>query len=399
MKRRMALAIKTPGARVCYAILKGYVEEGQAVTESMPVIRRLSARAVSVPMRRPLVTGGGSVNTVPLVLIDLETEGGAIGTAYVFCYTPVALKPVAGLIENLNDLVRGEPLAPTALHQKLQRRFTLLGPQGLAGLAIAGIDTACWDALARTRGLPLVRLLGGVPRSIPAYNSNGLGLIGADRAGDEALALLEGGFTAIKVRLGYPGLAEDVAVVRAVRRAVGPDIQVMSDYNQCLDVAEAIRRGRALDDLAKEDGRLAWIEEPTRADDYDGHARIAAALTTPVQLGENLWGPHDMAKMIAARACDLVMPDAVKIWGVTGWLKAAALAEAAGLSMSSHLFPEVSRHLLAVTPTCHWLEYVDWAEPILQEPVRVANGHVAIPDRPGHGMAWDEAAVKNFQVA
>jgi mandelate racemase len=364
------------------------------MAETVPHIRALKARAVNVPMKRPLATGGGSVAAAPLVLIDLQTDGGPTGTAYVFCYTAVALKPVAALIENLNESVRGEPLAPAALYQKLQRRFTLLGPQGLAGLAIAGIDTACWDALARAHGVPLVRLLGGVPRSIPAYNSNGLGLIGADRVGDEALALLEGGFKAIKIRLGYPSLSEDVAAVRAVRRAVGPDIDIMSDYNQCLDVAEAIRRGRALDGEG-----LAWIEEPTRADDYDGHARIATALDTPVQLGENLWGPHDMAKMIAARAGDLVMPDAVKIWGVTGWLKAAALAETAALPMSSHLFPEVSRHLLAITPTCHWLEYVDWAAPVLQEPVRVTNGLVSIPDRPGHGMTWNEAAVKRFLVA
>lgn len=394
MERRIATPIKTPVMQDCYAMLGGLGEEERDMTELTPTIRALKARAVSVPMRRPLVTGGGSVTTAPLVLIDLETDGGATGTAYVFCYTPVALKPVVALIENLHELVRGEPLAPAALHQKLQRRFTLLGPQGLAGIAIAGIDTACWDALARTHGLPLVRLLGGMPRSISAYNSNGLGLIGADRAGDEALALLEGGFKAIKLRLGYPSLAEDVAVARAVRRAVGPDIQIMSDYNQCLDVAEAIRRGRALDGEG-----LAWIEEPTRADDYDGHARIAAALNTPVQLGENLWGPHDMAKMIASGAGDLVMPDAVKIWGVTGWLKAMALADAASLPMSSHLFPEVSQHLLAVTPTCHWLEYVDWAAPILQEPVRVTGGQVAISDRPGHGMAWDEAAVKKFLVA
>jgi len=357
-------------------------------------IRAIRARAVEVPMRRPLVTGGGTVGAVPLVLVDLATDGGITGCAYVICYSRIALQPMAALIANLGAVVENDRLAPHDIHHKLLRRMTLLGRQGMTGMALAGIDMACWDALARAHGVPLVRLLGGVPRPVPAYNSNGLGLIGPESAAREARELLAGGFAAIKVRLGYPSLAEDVAVVRAVRASVGPSVQLMSDYNQCLDVAEAIRRGHALDAEG-----LVWIEEPVRADDYVGHAAIAAALRTPVQLGENLWGPPDLIKAIAAGAADFVMPDAARIWGVSGWLKAAALAEAHGLPMSSHLFPEISAHLLAVTPTCHWLEYMDWAEPILQEPIRIERGHAIIPDRPGHGMAWNEAAVTKYQVA
>jgi mandelate racemase len=105
-----------------------------------------------------------------------------------------------------------------------------------------------------------------------------------------------------------------------------------------------------------------------------------------------------MAKSVAAGACDLGMPDAMKIGGVTGWLRAAAIAESAGLPISSHLFPEISVHLLAVSPTCHWLEYVDWARPILQHPLNVENGHATAPDVPGSGISWDEASVKRYQV-
>ena len=93
------------------------------------------------------------------------------------------------------------------------------------------------------------------------------------------------------------------------------------------------------------------------------------------------------------------MPDAMRIGGVTNWMRAAALADSAGMPLSSHLFPEISVHLLAITPTRHWLEYVDWADPVLQEPLRVQNGHANIPVAPGIGITWDEAAIKRFAVA
>jgi len=105
-----------------------------------------------------------------------------------------------------------------------------------------------------------------------------------------------------------------------------------------------------------------------------------------------------MAQALAARACDFCMPDAERIGGVTGWMRAAALAQAAGMEMSSHLFPEVSCHLLAVTPTCHWLEYMNWADPILQEPLAVNKGFIAIPEQPGIGMRWNEDAVKRYAL-
>ncbi|MCI0387214.1 MAG: mandelate racemase [Acidobacteria bacterium] len=355
-------------------------------------IRSLRARAVNVPMARPLQTSGGTVGTAPLVLIDLEAEEGIIGSAYVFCYTPLALKPVAQLIANLETLIKGELLAPVALEQKLQRRLRLLGAQGLTGIAMAGIDMAAWDALARAYNTSLVRLLGGEPRPIPAYNSCGLGIIGSERAAAEAQELAQG-FSAIKVRLGYSDVKTDVEVVRAVRRAVGDGVRLMSDYNQSLSVPEAINRAGALDDEG-----LEWIEEPTLAGDYTGHAQISRETKTPIQIGENWWGPHEMAKSIAAVASDLVMPDAMKIGGVSGWMRAASLAETAGLPLSSHLFPEISVHLLSVTPTCHWLEYVDWANPILQEPVKIQDGHAINSDAHGIGISWDEDAVKRYLI-
>ena len=362
------------------------------MTTPLPTIRGLHARPVNVPLARPLHTGGGVVATAPLVLIDVLTEEGITGRAYVFVYTPLALRPVVALLTGLADTLKGQPVAPFVIERALQKRFRLLGPQGLTGIALAGIDMALWDALAVAAGLPLVRLLGGAPRPVPAYNSCGLGLVGVERAAVEAPELARG-FSAIKVRLGYATLAEDVDVVRAVRGAVGGSVRLMADYNQSLTVPDAVRRLRTLDAEG-----LEWVEEPTRAEDATGHAHISREVHTPIQLGENWWGTADMAKSLAAGASDLVMPDAMKIGGITGWLRAAALAEATGLPLSSHLFPEISAHLMAVTPTAHWLEYVEFSNPVLETPLEIRDGHAIIPDRPGIGLSWNEGAVERFLV-
>ena len=205
-------------------------------------------------------------------------------------------------------------------------------------------------------------------------------------------AALARGFTAFKLKLGAGGLGADLAAIRAVREAVGPQAELMVDYNQALTIEEAIERGRALDAEG-----LTWIEEPTRADDYIGHARIAAAIETPIQLGENWWGTHDMEKSIAAGASQHAMFDAMKIGGASGWLRAAELAEQAALPVSTHVFPEISSHLLAATPTAHRLEYVDKVGPILSQPVHVQGGHVVLGRAPGAGVEWDERAIELVQ--
>jgi mandelate racemase len=290
--------------------------------------------------------------------------------------------------------VKGDPVAPVELGSKLAKRFTLIGVQGIVRMAMAGLDIAAWDALAIAAGLPLARLLGGQPKRIPAYNSCGLGLMDQPEAvADEAEKLLTGGFRAIKLRLGYPTAQQDLAAVRAVRRRIGEEIALMVDYNQALSVAEALARGRMLDD---ED--IFWLEEPIRHDDYAGSARLARELNTPVQIGENFSEASAMAAALAAGACDYVMPDLERIGGVSGWQRAAAIAAVHRIEMSSHLFPEVSAHLLAATPTCHFLEYVDWADKIVQEPLRVVDGFAVVVDRPGNGLSWDVTAIDRYRM-
>jgi mandelate racemase len=357
-------------------------------------IRSLRLRAVAAPMKRPLATSIASVTVAPLLLIDLETDAGVTGRSYLFALAKHHLPPLARLVVAMGEMVKGDEVAPLELERKLRARYALLGVHNVVLFAMAGIDMAAWDALGQSLRLPLVRLLGAAARPIPAYNSKGLGIQPIEKVEKEAVELVEEGFRAVKLRLGRPDAAQDIAALRAVKKAIGPGITLMTDFNQGLSVAEAIRRGRMIDD----EGGVHWIEEPVRADDFAGTARVRQEVRTPIQIGENFMGPEQMAQALAAGASDYVMPDAERIGGVTGWMRAAALAQGAGVEMSSHLFPEVSCHLLAATPTCHWLEYVDWANPILKEPVTLKDGNVIIPETPGIGVAWDEQAVEQYKV-
>ena len=334
-------------------------------------------------------TASGVITESPLVLTDVITDTGISGHSMVFTYTPAALKPTAELICNLEALVKGDLLAPIEIEQKLAKRFRLLGTQGLVGIALAAIDMALWDALARVHSVPLVRLMGGAEKPLRPYGAVGYdGVEGCARAAESWATR---GFTGIKAKIGYPTVQEDVAVVRAMRKAAGPEMLIMVDYNQCLTPTEAVGRLRILD----EEG-LTWVEEPTLAHDYAGHALVAREARTPIQSGENWWGTLDMEHAIAAHASDLVMPDVMKIGGVTGWLRAAALAHAKGIQVSNHLWPEISARLLCCTPTAHLLEYADWWNPILAEPLRVEKGVAIVSDDAGTGVSWDEDAVHRF---
>jgi mandelate racemase len=358
-------------------------------TDPAPKLRRFTVRAVRVPMPEPHHTASGAVAESPLVLTDALFDDGLVGHSMVFTYTPMALQPVAELIGNIAALVEGDPLAPAEVEQKLARRFRLLGTQGLVGIALAAIDMALWDALARSHRTSLARLLGGSERPIPAYGA--VGYDGALRSARVAEDWAVRGFTGIKAKIGYPTVQEDVAVIRAMRSAVGETVSIMVDYNQCLTPVEAVQRMRVLDAEG-----LVWVEEPTLAHDYAGHAFVAREAATPIQCGENWWGSLDLYHAIEAGASDYVMPDVMKIGGVSGWVRAAALAQARGIRMSSHLWPEISAQLLCVTPTAHWLEYADWWNPILAEPLAIVGGASSVAGTLGTGVAWDEDAVKRY---
>ena len=352
-------------------------------------LESIRARPVVLKLKRPVVARIATITEWPIILIDLTTREGIVGRSYLEPYIIKAMRYLMPALHDMGDTLKGRRLAPLELYDAARKSLHFVGYQGLSMIAASGLDMAAWDALAKAAGVPLCVLLGGSVGPVKAYNSNGLWLREPAAVAAEAIELREeGGFTGLKLRLGRDRLRDDLATLAAVRKAVGDDMHLMIDFNQGLDMNEALQRCHAIDDHG-----LAWIEEPIVYDNLDGFAQLAAELKTPLQIGENFYGPRDLHTALQKKACDLVMPDFMRIGGVTGWLRSAAIAGAAGVPMSTHLYPEVAAHVMRVTETAHWLEWQDWADPILQMPYVIKDGLLHIPDVPGVGLEWNEDAV------
>ena len=354
-------------------------------------LRALRARPVIVPLRRPVIADIGRFDRWPMVVIDVETSAGVTGSAYIAPYRATAMPAIVAELHDLAEVWRGKPVAPADAFGDFGKALNVVGIAGVSMIARSAVDMALWDAHAKAADLPLVRLLGGTIGPVPTYNSNGLWRHEISTLAAEAEQLRqEGGFTAMKMRLGNPKLQHDLDSIRAVRDGVG-SVDLMVDFNQALGYGDAIRRCHELDEQG-----LYWFEEPIRYDNIEGFSRLAQRVRTPLQLGENYYGPRDLFNYLRAGAVPYAMADLMRIGGISGWIQAAGLASAAGTQLSSHLYPEISAHLLRVTPTAHWLEWVDWATPILAEPIVPGNGQITAPDRPGTGLVWDEAAIKKY---
>jgi mandelate racemase len=352
-------------------------------------LKSIQARPVVLKLKRPVVARIATFAEWPLILIDLYTEEGVIGRSYLEPYLPRSMRYLIPALHDLGEMLKGRRLAPIEFYEAARKSLHFVGYEGMSMIAVAGIDMAAWDALARAAGVPLCVLLGGSIDAVPAYSSNGLWLRSPEEVASEAIELREeGGFQGLKLRLGRERLADDLATIDAVREAVGSEMSLMVDFNQGLQLGEALERCHAIDNLG-----LAWIEEPIVYDNLEGYARLTADLKTPVQIGENFYGPRALYTALQMKACDYVMPDFMRIGGVTGWQRAAAIAAAAGIPISTHLYPEAAAHVMRVTEAAHWLEWQDWANPILQQPYQVEDGKLHIPNVPGVGLEWDEKAV------
>jgi mandelate racemase len=357
-------------------------------------VREIRARPVVLKLKRPVVARIATITDWPIIVLDLSTEEGIVGRSYLEPYIVRSMRYLVPALNDLGAVLKGRAVAPVELFDAARKSLHFVGYEGLSLIAASGLDMAAWDALAKAANLPLCVLLGGSVGPVKSYNSNGLWLSEPAKLADEALELRdEGGFQGLKLRMGRPRAADDLIALEAVRKVLGDDFNLMVDFNQGLDLAEALHRCHAIDDRG-----LTWIEEPILYDNLDGYAKLAAELNTPLQIGENFYGPREMHKAIQKNACDLVMPDFMRIGGVTGWMRAAAIAGAAGIPVSTHLYPEVAAHMMRVTETAHWLEWQDWADPILQTPYQIKDGLLHIPDVPGTGLEWDEEAIKAHLV-
>jgi L-alanine-DL-glutamate epimerase-like enolase superfamily enzyme len=272
-----------------------------------------------------------------------------------------------------------------ALWQKLWWAVHYVGRGGLAVHAISAIDTALWDLMARRRGLPLWRLLGGHDPQVPAY-AGGIDLFFTLeellRQTEDNLAK---GFRAIKMKVGRERLSEDVARVAAMRELLGPDVPLMVDANMRWSADQGIRAARAF-----APHQVFWLEEPTIPDDVAGHVRILREGGLPVATGENLHSIYEFNAMIAAGGVSFPEPDLSNCGGVSVWLKVARLAEAANLPVTSHGVHDLHLHLLAAVPNASYLEVHGFGlERFMAEPLRIADGKATAPERPGHGVELD----------
>ena len=359
-------------------------------------LEKITIRAVNVPLNKPVIAHLGTFEKWPFLCLDAHTNKGLIGKSYIGPYLVDQLPVIAKCIEALSKPFLNQKIKPYNFFEEGFKKISLLGYQGISIYALAALDIAFWDVYAKAANMPLACLLGSDLKPVKTYNSRGLWLIPLNEIEKETNDLLEkGSFDAVKVRIGRNKLKDDIYVIEKIRKIGGENLVIMSDFNQCYDYDTALKRMNELDDIG-----LYWFEEPINYRNFNDCAKLSSRIKTPISIGENFHGPYDLVNSIKANASTYIMPDLMRIGGVSGWLKSASIAEAYNLKFSTHLFPEVSAHLMNLTPTAHWLEWVDWANPILQDTgFRVENGKYYIPDIPGTGVEWNDTNIEKYKVS
>lgn len=358
-------------------------------------IESINTRLVDVPLPAPIGTAIHQMTSVGCVLVEATTVDGVVGQGYVLALNADRIRSLDEMIKGVAERVVGREATETeGIWEELWSLINPMGHKGVTVSAMSALDVALWDAVGRTLDMALHRLWGSCRETIPTYASSGLWLsMSIDELTKQAEAFVSAGFTAMKIRLGSPRMDEDVARVAAVREVIGLDVGLLADANQSLDPKSAIRLGRALEPY-----RLGWFEEPVPAYDLKGHRRVRDALDVPIASGETEYTRFGMASMIDAGAADILMPDLQRIGGFTEFRRAAALASANNTPVSSHLFTEHSLCLAGSIPGCISVEHFDWLHPLFNETPELKNGELVIPDRPGHGFTFNQAATTQFAI-
>ena len=362
-------------------------------------ITGFSTRVVRVPAENPLVEGiPVGPGTRDFVTLELNTDEGIQGLGYSFIPGMVgnplftALKVTVDAMAEL--LIGDDPLPVAAVVDKLKRRTGTIGP-GLFNFALAGLDLALWDIKGKAAGLPVATLLGGHRDRVPTYAS---GQLGRERnleyLAEVSAKLVDKGFRQMKTQMGAePSADAEVARIRTVREAIGPDIDLMCDVNQLWDVNRAIAIGQRVEEY-----NLFWLEDLTVYDDYQGLARIADALTTPLAAGEYVFGIAPFRQLIENRSVDIVMIDLMRVGGITQFQKVAGMAEAFNLPVVSHIAPEVQVHNVAAIPNGLTVEYMPWSLQLFEETPAIVDGQIVVPDKPGLGLTFSAAALRQYGV-
>ena len=359
-------------------------------------ITHVTTRVLRTPADNPLVVGlPAPTDTREFVTLELGTDQGLVGLGLTFF--GAALTPALKVaVDALARLAVGEdPTQVEAIAAKLRRAAGTSGPGGIFTLALSAVDIACWDVKGKAAGKSVCALLGDLRDRVPTYASGALmrphPLKYLAEAGPRLAAM---GFSQMKMQCGSePTVAASIERVRVLREAIGPDVDLMCDSNQLWSVHHAIEVGRRIEPY-----HLYWLEDPTAHDDYPGLARVADALTTPIAAGEYHYGIAPFRHLLEARAIDVVMIDLVRVGGITQWLKVAGMAEAFNLPVVSHLVPEIHVHLIAAIPNGLTVEYMPWTLGLFEETPALEQGQLVVPNKPGLGLAFDQAAIKRYQV-
>jgi len=353
----------------------------QLSTLTLPLATAISDAKVFTGRQKPMTE-------VVFLVAEITTEQGHAGLGFSYSKRAGGPAQYAHAKEVAGAAIGEDPNDIAKLYTKLLWAGASVGRSGVATQALAAIDIALYDLKAKRAGLPLAKLLGAHRDSVRTYNTSG-GFLHAsiDEVKDRASLSLAEGIGGIKIKVGLPDTRTDLARVEAVREHLGPDVPLMVDANQQWDRTTALRMGRRLEPYD-----LVWIEEPLDAYDAEGHAALAAALDTPVATGEMLASVAEHERLIAARACDIIQPDAPRVGGITQFLRLLTLADQAGLDLAPHFAMEIHLHLAATYPREPWVEHFDWLDPLFEERLETKDGRMLVPDRPGLGVTLTEQA-------
>ena len=345
------------------------------------ILSNISVSTATPELPSPLLTASGKLTNAALVLVKVTSKCGVEGNSYLFSPNAKLLPALASAVSVAFEEVKGKSCSPETNTDYLLDKFKLFGGTGILTMAFAAIDMASWDLLGRALGKPLYRLWGGTKTTIPSYESSGLSIGSFGQVLDQAETFISNGNCRMKVRLGYETVEQEVSLLSRLKDELGDQIELMVDYNQGQTFDQALERCRELDDLG-----LTWIEEPIRADMLEKAADLTKATKTPIQLGENLWSLTEVERALNLGSSDFLMPDVGKIGGATQWLRAAKMAEIHGIKVSSHLYPEISAHLMASISNAHYLEYADWTKLQFSGHQSSKNNQIVIADKTGVGL-------------
>lgn len=353
----------------------------QLSTLTLPLATAISDAKVFTGRQKPMTE-------VVFLLAEITTEQGFEGLGFSYSKRAGGPAQYAHAKEVAQSAVGEDPNDIAKLYTKLLWAGASVGRSGVATQALAAIDIALYDLKAKRAGLPLAKLLGAHRDSVRTYNTSG-GFLNAsiEEVKERASRSIAEGIGGIKIKVGLPDGATDLARVAAVREHIGPDVPLMVDANQQWDRTTALRMGRRLEQFD-----LDWIEEPLDAYDAEGHAALAAALDTPIATGEMLASVAEHERLIATRACDIIQPDAPRVGGITQFLRLLTLADQAGLDLAPHFAMEIHLHLAATYPREPWVEHFDWLDPLFNERLETKDGRMLVPNRPGLGVTFSDQA-------